>query len=1068
MQWANEQVCQWFAVSMLHVLWQAFIPFGVWLACNRGLADRPHARYVSGLVALAAIAACLPINLYYFRDVASLPNTQTAVSTQAPEKGFNITTSTAAQTASDHNPLSLNDPIDRTYAANEIVSSTPHIPAKLYSWFVGFYFVGVLFFSVRMLAGSWQTHRLRGRCQKITQPHVLGAIERAMQAAKLVSGPAVLWCDAVAVPALVGVIKPMILMPLHCASELSVQQIESIVLHELSHFRRCDPILNMLQNAIEAIFFFHPVVWYISKGVRLDRELSCDKTVVEAGHQAEDYALSLVQLARLGKRSRVSSLIGIASTGTPSQLQIRIRSLLNQRQRVCGGGLSFICGTLLIVGLLAISVQMLGHVQAQDTLKPAQVSEESSAQESADSKPGEVFGTVVDADGKPIAGATVDLFTWIDGQVTMTDDQGKFRLPDNKSRHVEMAITKDGYAPFYSSKQATDVPIKVALDSSTYLEGAIYDFTGKLVPDTQIIVYQSDSSSDDPRTRFQTKTKSDAAGQFRVYVSQDNNYIVMHSPGRGSYYTAFGPKFERPFPRGHHRTVPVLLQPPVRFEAQIVDSESGAPVSGIHLFNQDAEIGGTSDENGKVVIDDLWSGQLTFGIGQGDPVLKKSGIIYEPKTINLWWSDQCVNDEHRRDSWARMSKESLVFRVIKDMEPVLIKVEQFATFRGTIYDPDGKPVAGATVAPVDPENRGRFSTRHQAKTNSDGSYELHVPAGKSYRYNLMAHDGDFRQWRTWANGISDAVESQPGQVIDNLDIHLNRPAGLRGRIIAVDDRSPEGCRVVAYSSDQKENPYYAPTTTAKADGTFELNFIREGKHSLQISSSNESITIDLVSGQVLDGIELKMPGPGERSVPEMVDRKFQITLQGIDGKPLANQKVIYLPYAGLSVEWPLFGSSDEFDTKWRVLKSRCHAAFTTDAQGQFEFDGDQVFNAQINDVTLMAFDSTTETCSIHRLYADIRNPQATMQMMPLRRVHFESTQSPGSMSEISLTFRSDQNLRVPRDRSGELEPIFLPAGHYQLAKRSLRGNYQDRKPSVQDFVVAADEKGSKPTVVVLQ
>ncbi len=104
-------------------------------------------------------------------------------------------------------------------------------------------------------------------------------------------------CDRLAGPVLVGIIRPLILLPPAALSGWSVEQIEMVLLHELAHLRRWDNLVNLVQRVIESLLFFHPVVWWLSGWVRLERELCCDRLVVERLGRPFAYVEMLVAVA---------------------------------------------------------------------------------------------------------------------------------------------------------------------------------------------------------------------------------------------------------------------------------------------------------------------------------------------------------------------------------------------------------------------------------------------------------------------------------------------------------------------------------------------------------------------------------------------------------------------------------------------------------------------------------------------------------------------------------------------------------------------------------------------------
>ncbi len=231
------------------------------------------------------------------------------------------------------------------------------------------------------------------------------------------------------------------------------------------------------------------------------------------------------------------------------------------------------------------------------------------------------------------------------------------------------------------------------------------------------------------------------------------------------------------------------------------------------------------------------------------------------------------------------------------MKSVTIYVEPGVSFSGQVTDPDGKPVEGATVAPAKTGSGNSLTgdTRYSVKTDADGRYQVVMPAGKQFPYNLIAHDGDYQQWRTWANGVTDPLETQPGEKHE-INIQLTRPAVVRGKVIADGGREVAGREVRAHAKDLRENRYYDPTVRTQADGSFELKFIRPGEHWIQVEpfylSAGEapagSVEIRLAEGELRDDIELKLPAAAQPAMPAAAQRDFSIQLLDEKGKPIPN------------------------------------------------------------------------------------------------------------------------------------------------------------------------------------
>ena len=199
------------------------------------------------------------------------------------------------------------------------------------------YLIGVALMALRLLVGLWGGHKLRYESELITERSMLDALQRQADALGLVLVPAMAYCERVTVPTLLGILQPMILLPMTLASGLTPSQIESVLAHELAHLRRYDHLVNLLQCVIESILFFHPAVWWISRRVRDEREHCCDDLVIAAGAVPLDYAASLLRVAELSRNAqqqvhnqrRSFTAASLFATGDqPSTLRQRIARLL--------------------------------------------------------------------------------------------------------------------------------------------------------------------------------------------------------------------------------------------------------------------------------------------------------------------------------------------------------------------------------------------------------------------------------------------------------------------------------------------------------------------------------------------------------------------------------------------------------------------------------------------------------------------------------------------------------------------------------------------------------------------
>jgi GWxTD domain-containing protein len=192
---------------------------------------------------------------------------------------------------------------------------------------VPFWILGVGLFALRSLVNWLAAKRLRnvGVCAAAEQWQ-----EKLTQLAERVHvfRPVVLLESCLTeVPAVIGFMRPVILIPLGLLAGFPSEQVELILIHELAHIRRYDYLINLLQSLTEDLLFYHPAVWWVSALVRAERENCCDDLVVAASDDARGLAAALTALEHYRWTAREATL---AANG--GHLMNRIRRLLEGKQ----------------------------------------------------------------------------------------------------------------------------------------------------------------------------------------------------------------------------------------------------------------------------------------------------------------------------------------------------------------------------------------------------------------------------------------------------------------------------------------------------------------------------------------------------------------------------------------------------------------------------------------------------------------------------------------------------------------------------------------------------------------
>ncbi len=153
--------------------------------------------------------------------------------------------------------------------------------------------------------------------------------------------------ELVKVPVAVGWLKPMILLPMGILLQLSPEQLESILWHELAHIRRRDYLVNILQGLVESVFFFNPGLLWLSSLIRAEREACCDDIVLSRMHRKANYLEALLAFGN-EDNSRISLAMGI---GSGNQLYDRMKRMVDKENK----RLSMAEKVVLIAGLVVLS-----------------------------------------------------------------------------------------------------------------------------------------------------------------------------------------------------------------------------------------------------------------------------------------------------------------------------------------------------------------------------------------------------------------------------------------------------------------------------------------------------------------------------------------------------------------------------------------------------------------------------------------------------------------------------------------------------------------------------------------
>ncbi len=236
---------------------------------------------------------------------------------------------------------------------------------------VGLWIVGVFGFSIRLLGAFRFTRRLRASSHPVPDVWQKALNQIAARMGRPVSAGVasarLMGSSLVNVPAVIGHLQPVILVPVAFLTRLPAEHIMALLAHEMAHIRRNDYIAGILQSVAEVALFYHPAVWWISGQIRAERELCCDDLAIAAGTDSLTYARALTEL-----ESRRHGALEPQMAANGGSLMERIRRLIEPSYP---GG-HYLPGTasawtMLLLWLVGAGVAVLPAAQKATTSAPA-------------------------------------------------------------------------------------------------------------------------------------------------------------------------------------------------------------------------------------------------------------------------------------------------------------------------------------------------------------------------------------------------------------------------------------------------------------------------------------------------------------------------------------------------------------------------------------------------------------------------------------------------------------------------------------------------------------------------
>ena len=184
--------------------------------------------------------------------------------------------------------------------------------------------VGVVLFGVHLLRGGLLVRRLRRAAAPLAATDRLEALQRLAGRLGLTTHVQLFESWSIEVPAVIGWLRPAIVVPMSALAGLSPSHFEAILAHELAHVRRRDYLVNIVQRVVETLLFYHPAVWWVSGWIRREREHCCDELAASVCGDRVSYARALRAL----EDCACAPALAMGAGG--GELLVRIRRLVDR------------------------------------------------------------------------------------------------------------------------------------------------------------------------------------------------------------------------------------------------------------------------------------------------------------------------------------------------------------------------------------------------------------------------------------------------------------------------------------------------------------------------------------------------------------------------------------------------------------------------------------------------------------------------------------------------------------------------------------------------------------------
>lgn len=612
-------------LALVHFLWQgALVALLLGAALTILRRRTAAARYIACITALLLLAAC-PIATFFLTPARAA--TPPVPSAQLSPKPAPIPPLSAPIVHGNHQPAAI--PIMAASHPGKVapaklqlapppaphpsIAPSPTLSEKLLTllprvlpWLVLAWTLGALILSIYNLGGYVAVRRLRLLATTPAPAHVTASASRLARSMNITRAIRLLQSSLIDSPMVIGALKPIILLPASLLTTLSAAQIESLLAHELAHIRRHDYLINLFQAVIETLLFYHPSIWWVSRRIRIERELCCDDQAIATTQNRTAYIQALAAIAEENRKGRELPLTphtqslsanglkmkeagAFALAANSTALLPRLRRLLGLPDADAARSPRSLAGALALVLCLLATAAVI--TRAAD--RPAAPKDKDFDIPKTWILELEVVDKTL---GEPIPKIPINVS--IDNRrfSYVTDDQGHAHIEYPEGlKYLVITPKAPAFVPInlswrnFNSKDPVPDAYKLELEQGSTIGGIVNDEAGNPIPNVIVqlsVPYRhGEEQSREQLDLYNLPIKTDATGHWRCDVvpkDMAQPYVRLSHPDFLSD-EMFGETPVPPLPKLRDLTGVMVMKKGLSVSGKVLDDQ-GQPIAGAKVY----------------------------------------------------------------------------------------------------------------------------------------------------------------------------------------------------------------------------------------------------------------------------------------------------------------------------------------------------------------------------------------------------------------------------------------------------------------------------------------------------